>query len=136
MFVEAIDRALKFTRPIHTILRYWDTTDVEPGASTLFFVNNDGWALTCRHVADLLFTDVGNRLAAFRNDCAALKKDKRTRTATNQLAEKHGFKRGAVMELRNKLMNCVEGPLDLEARLHPTYDVALLKFKNYTKLLC
>lgn len=40
------------------------------------------------------------------------------------------------IEIYNVLGNCVEGKLDLEAKLHPTHDVALLKFKNYIKLLC
>jgi hypothetical protein len=136
LFVDAVEKALKFTRPIHTILRYWDTTDVEPSAATLFFVNKNGWALTCKHVADLLFTDINKRLDAYRAEVAGVKKNKRTRNVVNQLATKYGFRRGTIIELRNKLVGCIEGPLSLEARVHPSYDVALLKFSNYTKLLC
>jgi len=33
-------------------------------------------------------------------------------------------------------MNCIEGGLNLTAQVHPTFDVALLHFQNYTKLLC
>ncbi len=43
MFVEAIDRAVGFTRPIHFITRYYDSQEVYPGAATLFIVNADGW---------------------------------------------------------------------------------------------
>lgn len=51
MFVQAIETAIKFTRPIHTISRTYGSTLIQAGASSLFFVNNEGWALTCGHVA-------------------------------------------------------------------------------------
>jgi hypothetical protein len=37
MFASAIERAAKFTRPIHTIHRFFGSTQVHPGAATLFF---------------------------------------------------------------------------------------------------
>jgi len=33
-------------------------------------------------------------------------------------------------------VNCVEGGLIIEGKLHPTFDVALLTFKDYKRLLC
>jgi hypothetical protein len=119
MFVQAIEQALKFTRPIHTIVRYWDTTAAEPNAATLFFINNDGWALTCKHVAHLLFSGINERFKAFKADCAALKANKRSRNAINQIGAKHGFKKGEIVQLLTKLINCVEGKLDLEERQTP-----------------
>ena len=60
MFVSAIDSAARFTRPLHTITRMWGETTVIPRAATLFFVNADGWALTCKHVASQL--ELGRQL--------------------------------------------------------------------------
>ena len=51
MFVEAIEEVDRFTRPAHFILRYYTGSDIVPGTATLFFVNKDGFAVTCRHVA-------------------------------------------------------------------------------------
>jgi len=51
MFEGAITRAAEFTRPIHTIFRYFGSTEVQAGAASLFFINADGWAITCWHVA-------------------------------------------------------------------------------------
>jgi hypothetical protein len=50
MFRDAIEEVSKFTRPIHSISRTYNQTDVVPGTATLFFVNKDGWAVTCKHV--------------------------------------------------------------------------------------
>ena len=54
MFVKAIEEINRFTRPIHTIMRSYGSNKVWPGASTLFFVNQEGIAITCRHVAEQL----------------------------------------------------------------------------------
>ena len=55
MFVEAIETAASFTRAVHTISRTYGSNVVRTGASTIFFVNADGFALTCAHVARYLF---------------------------------------------------------------------------------
>jgi len=54
MFIEAIEKAIEFTRPIHMIYNNFGSTNVYTGTATIFFVNNDGWFLTCRHVAQEL----------------------------------------------------------------------------------
>ena len=41
MFVDAIEEIKKFTRPVHTIMRHYSNDFVQPGAATLFFVNED-----------------------------------------------------------------------------------------------
>jgi len=42
-----------------TILsRLFNSTEVVPGTATLFFVNDDGVAITCKHVADELIKNL------------------------------------------------------------------------------
>jgi hypothetical protein len=53
MFVKAIEEVDKFTRPIHTITRTYDGL-ISPGTSTLFFVNENAVAVTCKHVLQLI----------------------------------------------------------------------------------
>src|ERR1017187_952091 len=108
MFVGAIEIAGRFTRPIHTIVRYWDTTEVVPATATLFFVNDQGWALTCKHVAQLVLTaGIKERFAQLKAECAAAKK--KSRQATHQIGQKYGYKKGVIIELQNLLVNCVDG---------------------------
>ena len=57
MFINANEEVGKYTRPIHTISRNYGDNIVNPGAATLFFVNEDSVAITCKHVVDL----IGNR---------------------------------------------------------------------------
>lgn len=137
MFVKAIECAATFTRPLHTIVRYFGSTEVHPGAATLFFVNGDGWALTCRHVAQELAAagQIKQKYASYKTDLDALGAQ-RSRRTERELQRKHDFDHTKVADVAISVVNCVEGPLNIHAEMHPTLDVALLKFSNYTRLLC
>lgn len=52
MFVKAIEEIQKFTRPMHMIVRYYGNDYATPATGTLFFVNDQGVAITCRHIAE------------------------------------------------------------------------------------
>jgi len=137
MFVQAIEKVVEFTRPIHTIVRYFDSTQVHPGAATLFFVNADGWALTCRHVAEQIIgaEQLQRRYQAFKVERASLPA-KNKRQLERELERKHGFGKETVVEVKNLFMNCVDGPLNLGLQLHPSLDVALIKFSDFSALRC
>jgi hypothetical protein len=136
MFAEAIEMAAQFTRPIHTITRIYDTTTVIPGAATLFFVNADGWALTCKHVAGQLTVadQLLQRFTSFKAERAQLSVGKKYRSRLHALEGKFGFSAGEPVEIYNRFVGCIEGPLEIEIRAHPSFDVALLSFKNFTRL--
>ena len=137
MFVTAIERAGEFTRPILTIVRYFGSTDVYPGAASLFFVNADGWALTCKHVAEqLVHTEqLLKKYEAFKAERSTLG-GKHRRQAEHALENKYGYDRTKAVEVRNMFVNCVEGPLNVELKVHASLDLALLRFTGYTKLGC
>lgn len=137
VFVTAIEAAAVFTRPIHTVVRYFGSADVYPGTATLFFINAEGWALTCRHVAQGILgaEDVSQRYAAFVAERAALP-SKNRRQLERELQRRYGFGKNAVVGVRNLFVNCVDGPLNARLELHPTLDLALIKFSEFHTLLC
>jgi hypothetical protein len=136
MFVSAIDTVSRFTRPIHTVTRLWEDTRVMPGSATLFFVNADGWALTCKHVASQLVVAerLASKSATFKAERTQLAAGKKSRSALRALERKHGFGSGVTVEMHHRFINCVDGSFQLEIRLHPTLDVALLKFSGFTTM--
>jgi hypothetical protein len=138
MFIRAIEIATEFTRPIHTIQRFYSSNAILPGAATLFFVNADGWALTCSHVAQVLVAadQIARRKADYEKDFAAMKGKKKEKQILRELEQKYQLRKEPLFELKNRFMNCIEGVLNVDIQIHPTSDVALLHFQNYTRLLC
>jgi hypothetical protein len=137
VFVAAIERAAEFTRPLHVIFRYFGSTVVRPGTATLFFVNPDGWALTCRHVTEqfALVNAVNGRYRAFKAERAALG-EKHRRHQVRDLERKYGLGKDELAELKFKVINCIDGGSGIRAIPHPTLDIALLKFQDFTILHC
>jgi len=138
MFIKAIEIAAKYTRAIYSISRNYGSTTIQPGTASLFFVNSDGWALTCRHVINQL--DVGATLAHKRDDfhreLASRRGTEKEKRLLKELEEKYGYKKNTTFELHNKFMDCAEGNPKLHIVKHKKYDIALIKFEDYTQLGC
>ena len=138
MFEQAIEIAAAFTRPIHSIRRNYESTIIQPAAATLFFVNSEGWALTCRHVAGQI--RAADQLLAkrqsFEKELTAQLGQKKKRQILRELERKYEYSKHTLFELYNNFVNCVEGRLDAEIMLHSDLDVALIHFRNFTRLAC
>ena len=138
MFVKAIEEVGGYTKAIHLLMRIWGASRIVPGSATLFFVNSDGWALTCAHVAKN-FVDAQRmveRFDAFREERTSIPADRNQRNAINQLERKFGLKPGEIVEIHTRLVDCVEGNVDMDIQIHGSLDLALIHFKNFTRIVC
>ncbi|MEO7538484.1 MAG: serine protease [Pyrinomonadaceae bacterium] len=137
MFVNAIELADRFTRPMHTISRNFASVTPVPGAATLFFVNADGWVLTCAHVARVIMAGdvVKATYDGYRTKRSAIISAGGSEVHLASLDQEYGYNSYSMIELYNSFVNCVDGQLDMDIHVHPSADVALIKFKNYTRLL-
>jgi hypothetical protein len=138
MYVDAIEHVAEFTRPIHFISRFYGSDIVHPGAATLFFVNEEGWALTAGHVAGQLVAaeNVNRRYEEFKRELATRRGEKKFKQLRRELEKKYGLNKSTTAELKNRFMNCVEGPLKFTLIRHKKADIALIRFEEYTRLLC
>lgn len=134
MYENAIKSVSQFTRPIHTIVRYYKSNIISPSAATLFFINDDGWALTCKHVAaNLIAADkVNKNYSNFSDKATKIKKS----ASIKQLENQFNYKKGSPIEIRNNFVNCINGNLNVRVIPHKDIDLALLHFTDYTKLIC
>ncbi len=98
MFSNAIKEISKFTRPILFVSRL-NSDKLIPGSATLFFINEEGYALTCKHVVTSII-NVAN--------------------ASNK----------AIF----KFNGCYNHVNDIKIIMHPTYDIAIIKFNGDTPL--
>jgi hypothetical protein len=138
MFTKAIEIAAKYTRPIHSISRNYGSTTIQPGTASLFIVNSDGWALTCGHVANQLAAAevLAKKAQDFQSELATRHGTQKEKRLLKELEKKYGYTKSTPFELHNRFMNCVEGNLTCHLTKHQEYDIALVKFDDYTRLLC
>ena len=132
MFVEAIQKVAGFTRAIHSISRNFGSQKVDRGAATLFFVNQDGWALTCKHVAQWITQAdaINKKFALFQQESQGLNTGQQ-----KALAKKMGLDESTTAEMRVTFVDCVDQITNIHFHLHPDYDLALLKFDGFQQAL-
>ncbi|MDP2857144.1 MAG: trypsin-like peptidase domain-containing protein [Bacillota bacterium] len=137
MFVNAIEVANEFTRPLHSISRTFRSTEVVPGAATLFIVNKDGWALTCRHVAELIMAadQVNPRYAKFTKELAAAPAGTKSKAWRKSLEKQYGYRAGVTVQIKNNFVNCADFQR-FEIRMHDKLDLALIRFDQFSTLGC
>jgi S1-C subfamily serine protease len=132
MFVKAIQDVAKFTRAIHSISRNFGSSQIQKGSATLFFVNRDGYALTCKHVAQWISQadQINHRYSNFQTQSKELGAGQR-----HALAKKLGLHADQTSEMRITFVDCVDKISNLKFHLHPIYDLALIKFEGFDKIL-
>ena len=137
MFANAINIVGNFTRHILTISREYKSQNVIPGAATLFFVNDEGYAITCKHVAEIIIQaeKINSQYNAFKQERNALPNDSHRKSELKKLEKKYGYHSNATVELKNNLFGCVDSSSSIDYILHPQYDLAIIKFEDYKKTL-
>ena len=93
MFVDAIERVNAFTRPVQSIVRLYGHSEILPGSATIFFVNELGCAITCRHVAqEILVADqLYKHYLAFQSERGRFVREKNYQTRLAELARTKGL---------------------------------------------
>ena len=136
MFIDAIEKAAAFTRPVHTIQRLYNGKQIIPGSSTLFFVNNDGWAVTCRHVMEMLIAsdNINKVYNEFRVEHRRIS-GSISKSGLKGLEIKYKFKQDSTIQLKNTFVDCVDRMTGFKGHVHPVYDIALIKFEGFEKRL-
>jgi Trypsin-like peptidase domain len=137
MFVNAIERAGLFTRPVHSILRLHGHNELIPGAGTLFFVNEQGCAITCKHIADLIIQadTIYRNYQNFLGERRAFIRDPNANHHIARLETKYSLKPETVVRIKHTFVNCVDHFTKYHIDTHPTADLALIRFEGYGKTL-
>ena len=137
MFTTAIETIANFTRPIHTILRTYGGKQVIPSSSTLFFVNDLGYAVTCKHVVELLISSeqVNQQFTHFKGERARLSNDGKQKQHLRGLELKYNYNPDSFVEIRNNFLDCIDTMSGFTCHVHPTYDLAIVKFNDFNRVM-
>lgn len=136
MFVNAIKEVTKFTRPIQSIARYYGNNEIVPGLGTLFFVNDQGVAITCKHVAQLILnaTAINNKYEKFKKEASQINKGLMHQQQLIQLEKKYNYQINSIIQLKTSFIDCVDRLVNLKIHLHKTQDLAIIKLEGFNKV--
>lgn len=135
MFQQAIEKVLQFTRPLHSISRTYGGL-LLPGSSTFFFVNGNGVAITCKHVAEMIpaAESINQHFAKFKSELRALPNDNKYKRNVQGLELKYKYLPETSIQLKNNFLNCFDQIREITCHAHPTLDLAILEFKGFNKI--
>lgn len=135
MFVEALQEVDHFTRAIHVISRYYGSAEIIPQTATLFFVNEEGCAITCKHVADNIINgdSVYRRYLEFKREFRFFEAERTANVERKRLELKYGYNEDSLVRVRYSFPDSVSGEYELVIHRHPVYDLAILRFSGFDK---
>lgn len=133
MFVDAIEKVDQFTRPIHFIARYYGGAEIIPGSATLFFVNELGCAITCRHVAEQVLQGdaLYGHFLKFKAETRRFEKEKNYALHLKRLEDHYKMAKDTTIRLRANFVNSVSNFKSMTTHLHPTQDLAIIQFNDF-----
>lgn len=136
MFENSIEAVASYTRPVNTIIRTYGGKQIIPGSSTLFFVNGEGYAITCKHIADMLASSdkINNTYLEFKKERDVIPKDGKYKMRLKGLEMKYKYNEDTVVQIKNSFVDCVDTMSGYTCHVHPTYDLAILKFNDFNSL--
>lgn len=142
MFVNSIEIAKNYTRPIRSIIRNYSSSEVIPGCATCIIINNEGWVLTCKHVMEVLrHTDsINNKYQQFKADIASLStvSASKRRKALIAFEQKYGYSKTnpCTVQIKNSFDNIVDQMTSFTVIECGYADLALVKFDGFNQILC
>ncbi len=136
MFINAIENVGNYTRPVHTISRTYGGKKVTPGAGTLFFVNEQGFAITCKHIAEMLLSSeqINQHYQQFKQERQQVLQQPKHQQLMKGLELKYRYKADTLLQLKNNFVDCVDKMSGFTVHMHPTLDLAIIKFNDYNNL--
>ncbi|MGV3561212.1 trypsin-like peptidase domain-containing protein [Larkinella arboricola] len=136
MFVEAIERVDPFVRPILSIVRRYGSSEVIPACSTMFFVNEQAYAVTCKHVAEQLIQSetIHQNYLKFQGERRSIMRAPNSARRLEELEKKYNLRQESIIQIKNQFGSSFDQSSRITYHLHPTQDLAVIHFEGYNQL--
>lgn len=131
-FSQSIKTIKNFTRPIKTVVKNFGPDKAIPGSGTLFFVNNQGVAITCKHISSVL----KNVTAINKKWLSYLKEKALTNSISDQkaLQTKYGFTSETAIQIIYTIVESFDLITSMTIHEHPEYDLSIIKFNGFNEI--
>lgn len=138
MFEDAIEQVGGFTRPVFSIIKTYGSPKILLGSATLFFVNEEGFAVTTKGTAKMIME------AAAIEDKYRQFKERRGEIAQNDLSDgqeqlkaleaEYGYEENTIVQMKIRFVDCVDNLTGIQCNFHPKADLAVLKLDGFDKI--
>ena len=135
MFVNAIEKVGDYTRPFIYIARNYGETMVMPHSATMFFVNDEGYAVTTREVAKIILTsqNINAKYAQFKQTIKQFPNDSKRASLIKKQEMLFGYSKGVTVNVKCNFKSCVSPITEITCHVHKNFDVAIVHFKGFDK---
>jgi hypothetical protein len=136
MLENSIEQAAEFTRPVNSIIRTYGGNRIIPGSSTLFFVNAEGYAITCKHVIELLTAaeKINQQYAEFKLEREKIPRDGKFKMRLKGLELKYNYHANSIIQVLHRFVDCVDSMSGFTCFTHPKYDLGAIKFNGFNNV--
>lgn len=133
MFADAIEKVSGFTKPILFISKGYKNFTIHPGTATMFFVNDNGVAVTCKHVAQAIINAeaVNKKYYEFKNNRAALEKLANKKEKLKALEKQYDYREGVIVNQKCNFVGAVAPISTFTVHFHESLDIAIIEFKGF-----
>ncbi|HET9057195.1 MAG TPA: trypsin-like peptidase domain-containing protein [Chitinophagaceae bacterium] len=136
MFANAITKVSDFTRPVHSIVRTYGSKQIIPAAGTLFFVNEEACAITCKHILTSILdgNNKNTRFKQFADERNKIPHDSKYKKNLKGLELKYHYDESSIVQIKTTFMDCVDKMSGFTCDMHPEYDLGIIRFNGYSQL--
>ncbi|MBN7774033.1 hypothetical protein [Clostridium aminobutyricum] len=143
MFEDAIEKVGNFTRPVFSIMRTYGSAKILPSSSTLFFVNEEGFAVTTKGTAKMIMdaSAIEEKYLKFKEAKKQLLQQAEAEAADTALEEllkslekEYEYEENTITQMKIRFVDCVDALSGIQCRFHPKADVAILKLDGFNQI--
>ncbi len=130
MFKNAAASISGAVRPMHVIRRRFSDNAILPDIATLFFVNENGYAVTSKRIANIIkaASNTDQMYRTYLEKRSNLSRDESYRFTLKRLENDMKLTKDSIIQIRYAFMGCGAGKMKIECIPHPKYDLAILHF--------
>lgn len=135
MFADAILKVSDYTKPILFISKGYKSFTIIPGTATMFFVNDNGVAVTCKHVAEAIINAdmINKKYYEFKNNRNAIEKMSNKKERLKALEKQYDYREGVIVNQKCNFVDSIAPINTFTVHFHDKLDLAIIEFKDFDK---